>query len=131
MNDEAGPQYKCAVCFFQFHDFDKFQRHQTVCSEMVLTNQVFPADTSQTVETHIKKQSYGCVVCKKCFKTEKLLTKHSISHSDEKPYRCNICGTSLRRKGDWQRHISDPFSKTPFHILYTCKAFQSCECVNV
>ena len=33
------------------------------------------------------------------------LEKHMMTHTGEKPHKCDVCDKSLKQKGDLQRHL--------------------------
>ena len=57
---------------------------------------------------HIKRcmgsETLKCLMCEKSFTKPSVLQAHKKSHSLEKPYQCNQCGISLKRKDALKRH---------------------------
>ena len=48
---------------------------------------------------------FQCEVCLKSFKYNSLLKKHSVVHSVEKQYCCQICGVKLARNDVLKKHM--------------------------
>lgn len=46
-----------------------------------------------------------CTVCSKPFPTKSLLLKHYIVHSDEKPYKCDLCGEAYKNSTCLDNHV--------------------------
>ncbi|XP_071501372.1 uncharacterized protein [Diadema antillarum] len=47
---------------------------------------------------------YTCAMCHKFFPTNALLSSHKITHTEESPFQCGICGESFRNAGLRNRH---------------------------
>jgi len=48
-----------------------------------------------------------CSVCSKFFESQSKLDDHYRKHTGEKPFLCNICGSSFRYKGDRTKHLKN------------------------
>ncbi len=48
--------------------------------------------------------SLTCGVCQKTFASKGNLVKHSVRHSEEKPFKCKECGQSFNQKRDLRSH---------------------------
>ena len=46
-----------------------------------------------------------CENCGKVFSTKRGLRNHLKYHSDERPYKCDICGASFKVKGKAADHV--------------------------
>ncbi|PAA47918.1 hypothetical protein BOX15_Mlig023108g3 [Macrostomum lignano] len=59
--------------------------------------------------------------CRKAFKTRFGLKRHSMSHSNERPFKCDICGRGFLEKGHLQVHRRIHSGERP----YKCR---HCDC---
>ena len=48
---------------------------------------------------------YKCNTCDKVFPSPAQLKRHKIVHSDERPFKCDFCEKSFRRKYDCSFHM--------------------------
>ena len=51
------------------------------------------------------KDGYECETCGKSFSCPSHLKRHTIMHTDEKPFTCDYCPKEFRRKYDRNRHV--------------------------
>ncbi|XP_067210599.1 zinc finger protein 541 isoform X4 [Linepithema humile] len=59
-----------------------------------------------------------CQVCGKVFNNASALTKHKLTHSDERKYACTMCGKAFKRQDHLNGHMLTHRNKKP----YECKA---------
>uniref|UniRef100_A0ABD2WSP6 Transcriptional-regulating factor 1 n=1 Tax=Trichogramma kaykai TaxID=54128 RepID=A0ABD2WSP6_9HYME len=59
-----------------------------------------------------------CQVCGKVFNNASALTKHKLTHSDERKYVCSMCGKAFKRQDHLNGHMLTHRNKKP----YECKA---------
>ncbi|XP_057333993.1 uncharacterized protein LOC130673095 isoform X3 [Microplitis mediator] len=59
-----------------------------------------------------------CQVCGKVFNNASALTKHKLTHSDERKYVCTMCGKAFKRQDHLNGHMLTHRNKKPFE----CKA---------
>ncbi|XP_059056024.1 zinc finger protein 431-like [Achroia grisella] len=88
-----------------------------------------------TSDSHLKdnqlvNKPYTCDVCKKSFRTKKILKKHLITHSDERPYSCGVCGKSYKRKPHLKMHLMMHNGEKPFHCDCCTKCFNTRQSLN-
>ena len=60
------------------------------------------------------KTGWECALCKKLFATKSGLLAHVLSHSSEKPHKCNHCGATFKRKDGLQHHQRKHQDKSAF-----------------
>ena len=52
----------------------------------------------------MKVKRFKCEVCDKAFKLKTDLARHSVVHTGEKPYACDICGQKYSRQSTVDLH---------------------------
>ena len=57
---------------------------------------------------------YECTICHWKFKIRQHLTRHMLSHTDEKRFECEVCGKTFNRKSNMKNHRK-------IHAGYTCE----------
>ncbi|KAI5748045.1 hypothetical protein M8J77_021303 [Diaphorina citri] len=68
------------------------------------------------LKTHSDLRPYECDICNASFKTNYERKKHRIYvHSETRPYQCNLCNASFKRPGHLKQH-----GKTHNTEKYTC-----------
>ncbi|KAA0706018.1 Transcription factor E4F1 [Triplophysa tibetana] len=55
--------------------------------------------------THTDQKDFKCEICGNAFRTKGSLIRHKRRHTDERPYRCNQCGLAFRESGALTRHL--------------------------
>ncbi|OXA52091.1 hypothetical protein Fcan01_13885 [Folsomia candida] len=50
-------------------------------------------------------KEFACDKCSKTFITTSDLTRHKVTHSDERKFACVVCGVKLKRNSDLLRHM--------------------------
>ncbi|KAM6032493.1 LOW QUALITY PROTEIN: uncharacterized protein LJ206_002329 [Theristicus caerulescens] len=51
------------------------------------------------------RKTHACEMCGKAFRDVYHLTRHKLSHSDEKPYQCPVCQQRFKRKDRMSYHV--------------------------
>ncbi|KAL8206975.1 UNVERIFIED_CONTAM: hypothetical protein K2H54_038250 [Gekko kuhli] len=54
--------------------------------------------------THSEKRPYTCEVCNKSFKRLDQVNAHNIIHSEDKPYKCKLCGKGFAHRNVYKNH---------------------------
>ncbi|KAF3846411.1 hypothetical protein F7725_003489, partial [Dissostichus mawsoni] len=57
------------------------------------------------MKTHSDQKNFSCDLCGTSFRTKGSLIRHNRRHTDERPYRCTLCGQSFRESGALTRHL--------------------------
>ncbi|KFM74919.1 Protein glass, partial [Stegodyphus mimosarum] len=57
------------------------------------------------LRTHSTERPYVCDVCKGSFRRKQSLTEHLKIHSNEYMYQCTVCSKKYRRKTELRKHF--------------------------
>ena len=64
--------------------------------------------------------SKKCSYCPAEFTTKTSLARHEITHTDEKPFLCEICGKRFNRKGNLATHFAGHITKPTSSNGFKC-----------
>jgi uncharacterized Zn-finger protein len=105
-------RYMCSICGKMYKlkpslkdhlraHFGRARRKQKcdVCGEKFLTK----AEIKEHMLTH--GTFFSCNTCDKVVINEKDLLDHMISHTNERPFSCSVCGATYKRKSHLNRHV--------------------------
>ncbi|XP_061117587.1 zinc finger protein 729-like [Conger conger] len=53
----------------------------------------------------LKRNTYQCVVCLKCFSSPSKLQRHILTHTGQRPFSCNVCGKKFRQLSHMKFHL--------------------------
>jgi len=70
-----------------------------------------------------REKKHVCQECGKGFVTKSVLLKHSMLHSDERPFQCTFCPKTFVQKSHLKVHISKHTGDRPFLCLECGKSF--------
>ncbi|XP_069462824.1 adult enhancer factor 1-like [Ambystoma mexicanum] len=70
------------------------------------------------------KKLHYCLVCYRTFLYLSDLERHSITHSEHKPFECKACGKTFKRSSHLQRHKHIHTGERPFLCLICQKGFR-------
>ncbi|KAM3134547.1 hypothetical protein pb186bvf_013361 [Paramecium bursaria] len=100
--DSEEQEYNCE-CGAHFRKKSKLQRHYN--------------------ETHLNLKQFVCEICNKAFKRSQHLKRHQLSHTQERPYKCEIlnCPQSFNCKHHLKRHIKLIHEQKPIFECQQCK----------
>ncbi|KAJ5683703.1 uncharacterized protein N7477_000048 [Penicillium maclennaniae] len=63
-----------------------------------------PADTQDAQEERLALPRYQCTICSRRYKRREHLSRHTTSHTAERPHRCKSCNGSFQRADVLKRH---------------------------
>ena len=115
--------YKCEMCGKQFKKETELAKHRCInlddkpdaCKTEEISFQSKYNLRSSKNTSHTEKHMYNCTVCRKCFKNQYLLSKHTLLHTQstclekqvtsESTYACEICGEVFSSNSECSTHM--------------------------
>ncbi|XP_012284498.1 zinc finger protein 25-like [Orussus abietinus] len=110
--DECGKSYPRKSSLY----YHKRRKHTTQIKNFECSTCKKRFKTQKTLNRHSKlhKKKYDCEECGLEFKSTYGLTKHVKTHSDEKPYLCAICGKSFKHLSSQKIHLLTHVGERPY-----------------
>ncbi|KAI3357388.1 hypothetical protein L3Q82_015820, partial [Scortum barcoo] len=103
-------RFSCRICMESFHGRSDMENHKRAhldpstfkCPDCDFTSTSWP-------ETHMGLHSYlrphKCPNCSFASKNKKDLRRHMMTHTNEKPFSCKLCGQRFNRNGHLKFHM--------------------------
>lgn len=79
----------------ELKDHMKVHRQAHRCDICLMTFVHFETLQRHITSTHSNLRPYRCELCSKCFKKKQVLTVHMLTHTGQKEYKCNICSKTF------------------------------------
>lgn len=120
--------HKCSYCGKTFIQKTDCERHETTHSEILNFSCTFDGcekrfRTKKNLNCHLITHSvdrpFKCQFCPKDFKVKRLWRFHEGLHRDEKPYNCDICGKGFPAKPYIKSHLKTHIEEKP-HVCAVC-----------
>ncbi|CAG2053163.1 unnamed protein product [Timema podura] len=108
---DANSQLSCHLCGKKFVRSNSFKLHMVVhTGEQPLLCECgrrFGDNVAyeKHQRTHSEDKPYGCNICGKRFSRTHQLENHMIVHSGLKPFPCHVCSRKFARSSDLKRHL--------------------------
>ncbi|XP_066940293.1 uncharacterized protein [Macrobrachium rosenbergii] len=119
-------KFSCELCFKSFRDRHTLRLHmtsvhkpKTIPCKAKGCKKVF--SSVSLMRCHYRyhlNQKFTCDKCGQSFSTESYMQKHILSHSGEKPFKCEVCGYATAYRNTYYAHrkkhlIAQRSSDTP------------------
>jgi uncharacterized Zn-finger protein len=124
MNLHTGKKpHKCSFCRKAFIQKTDKERHETTHSEVLNFSCTFDdcekkfrtkKNLNCHLVTHSTERPFKCQFCPKDFKVKRLLKFHEGLHKDFKPFNCDICGRGFPAKPYLKSHLKTHLEDKPF-----------------
>uniref|UniRef100_A0A3P9A1H9 C2H2-type domain-containing protein n=1 Tax=Esox lucius TaxID=8010 RepID=A0A3P9A1H9_ESOLU len=102
--------YVCSRCKKGFNDPGNLKKHM---------RRAHPED-----EVNVERLYHEpCSHCGKMFTTKKILEKHLVSHTGEKPHQCLDCGKGFNELSSLKRHLRTHTGEKPYICPHCEKSF--------
>ena len=130
---KAGGTLKCVDCDQLFEKHSLFINHTDAehdikkpyrCSDCAKCYGTKAKLTYHINNIHAPR--YECGVCHKRFGQQSTLKRHSVYHSEERPFKCLQCTSSFKQRGNLSNHIRMVHQKEKrFQCTICSKAFSA------
>ncbi|XP_060636294.2 zinc finger protein 524-like [Anolis sagrei] len=98
--------------------------HTVSRQEAELAGQMQSSEPELLASAPPPRQLYFCPICLRTFLYQSDLERHSITHSESKPYVCRECGKAFKRSSHLQRHKHIHTGERPFSCPVCRKGFR-------
>ena len=115
-------EFQCDICEKSFYTNATLATHKerhTVerpfrCSQCNFKSFKTQSDlkTHMRVHNDENRWSFSCDLCHKKFTAKGSLTKHSLLHTGEKPYKCDVCEKAFTQQGHMRNHLNSVHNKS-------------------
>ncbi|KAJ8313566.1 hypothetical protein KUTeg_008127 [Tegillarca granosa] len=72
---------------------------------------------------HTGEKKYSCEICKKAFMTSQHLRRHQVVHSKEKPFPCELCGNCYTQKTHLKIHMRTHYGERNYKCTICDRSF--------
>ncbi|XP_064409013.1 B-cell CLL/lymphoma 6 member B protein isoform X1 [Latimeria chalumnae] len=108
---EQAALHQCNICGLRFKRVTQLCHHVTVSHP----GEDLPEQQSDLSDSGSDAGLFSCTACKVKFSEEETLRRHHLQvHSEDKPYRCDMCHAAFRYKGNLASHKSIHTGEKPY-----------------
>ncbi|KAK6635362.1 hypothetical protein RUM44_000613 [Polyplax serrata] len=107
-------EYLCPVCGKRFSYKSSLVSHQTIHQKLPKSHSCSQCNAAFTTLRSLRRhyfthynyrdKEFICELCGKRFAYSMTLKNHKLSHSEERPHACRICGTTFKRTTHLRTH---------------------------
>lgn len=105
--------HRCEACGKSYRDAEHLKRHVRHVHEQIRKfecdlcgDRFFRSDHLKCHRARHSAPGLKCKVCKKSFKLQTDLDRHSVVHLDDKKWCCQLCGKGFRAAVSYYKHMS-------------------------
>ncbi|XP_061554538.1 gastrula zinc finger protein xFG20-1-like isoform X7 [Phycodurus eques] len=117
--------FACSVCGQRFSLQGNLKAHTRIhenfCASSVSSQSTSTQGTLKSHVTHVEEKPFSCLVCGKRFPEKGYLKKHTRIHAGELPFACLVCDKRFSEKGTLKRHTRVHTGEKPFACSVCCK----------
>uniref|UniRef100_F6SIP3 C2H2-type domain-containing protein n=1 Tax=Equus caballus TaxID=9796 RepID=F6SIP3_HORSE len=123
--DATNPQHSNWLCFV--HEAPSQEQknlaiHEIFDYQECMKKFISANQLKRHMITHSEKRPYNCEICNKSFKRLDQVGAHKIIYSEDKPYKCKLCGKGFAHRNVYKNHKKTHSEERPFHSSEECKA---------
>uniref|UniRef100_A0A8C4R9R8 C2H2-type domain-containing protein n=1 Tax=Eptatretus burgeri TaxID=7764 RepID=A0A8C4R9R8_EPTBU len=133
-------RFPCSRCSRSFTSESVLQRHEQrhravsidpkyKCTHCPYGTDVKTCYTRHT-RTHTGEKPYKCSVCDKSFTAASTFKTHMRIHTLEKPYTCSMCDKSFIRASSLKSHTQTHTGERPYKCSVCSKSFGQASCLK-
>uniref|UniRef100_A0A9L0J1Q2 Zinc finger protein n=1 Tax=Equus asinus TaxID=9793 RepID=A0A9L0J1Q2_EQUAS len=116
----------CSVCNKKCSSASSLQEHRKIHEifdyQECMKKFISANQLKRHMITHSEKRPYNCEICNKSFTRLDQVGAHKIIHSEDKPYKCKLCGKGFAHRNVYKNHKKTHSEERPFHSSDECKA---------
>nr|XP_023652536.1 zinc finger protein 335 isoform X5 [Paramormyrops kingsleyae] len=116
-------RFSCRICMESFHGRSDMESHKRAhvdpstfkCPDCNFTASSWPEvkDPQTHMGMHAYLRPHKCEHCSFASKNKKDLRRHTMTHTNEKPFACEVCGQRFNRNGHLKFHMERLHSLDP------------------